>query len=336
MRRSAVLRAAVLRAAVLPAALLAGCGSADAPAPPGEPTYTRLSETGLYSDLAARTLATGVRGFEPSFALWSDGAEKARWISLPEGSSIDTSDMNRWSFPVGTRVWKEFSLDGKRLETRLIERYGEGSSDYWMGAFLWQADGSDAVLSETGAENLLGTEHDAPARDRCPACHNGEPGRVLGFSALQLASSPGELGLDALLADGWLSLPPAEGFSYTPSGDADSVAALGYLHANCGNCHNSRGTAWPDTQMLLRLDVDAAAVQQSSVVDSLVGQRLQYYRDQDGAITQRVVAGHPESSGLIARMQVRGPMEQMPPLATERVDELGVQIVSRWIASLPE
>jgi hypothetical protein len=323
---------------LLPALLLAapGCGSEEAAGVSGEPRYTRLSETGLYSDFAARSLGPGVRGFEPAFKLWSDGADKARWIALPEGATIDTSDMSHWSFPVGTRVWKEFSLAGVQLETRLIERYGSGPSDYWMGAFVWQADGSDAVLSESGAENLLGTEHDAPARDRCPACHNGEPGRVLGFSALQFAESPGAFDLAALAAEGWLSEPPADGAGYRISGDADSVAALGYLHANCGNCHNPHGAAWPDTQMLLRLDIQASAVQSSPVVESLVGQRLQYYRDQDGTITQRVVAGHPESSGLIARMQVRGPKEQMPPLATEQVDAAGVEIVSRWIASLPE
>jgi mono/diheme cytochrome c family protein len=324
---------------LLSALLLApapGCGGEQAAPAPGEPRYSRLSETGLYADLIARTLAPGVRGFEPAFELWSDGASKARWIALPEGATVDTSDMNRWSFPVGTRVWKEFSLDGTQLETRLIERYGGGPSDYWMGAFLWQDDGSDAVLSEEGAENLLGTEHDAPARERCSACHNGEPGRLLGFSALQLTGSRAELDLAALAAEGWLSAPPPDDARYAIAGDAASVAALGYLHANCGNCHNPRGAAWPDTQMLLRLDVEASAVQSAPVVDSLVGQRLQYYRDQDGAITQRVVPGHPESSGLIARMQVRGPREQMPPLATEQVDTAGVDIVSRWIASLPE
>jgi hypothetical protein len=32
----------------------------------------------------------------------------------------------------------------------------------------------------------------------------------------------------------------------------------------------------------------------------------------------------PESSGLIVCMRVRGPMEQMPPLATKRVDDEGL------------
>ncbi|MFN7134819.1 MAG: hypothetical protein ACK4N5_22255 [Myxococcales bacterium] len=38
----------------------------------------RLSETGLYADFAARSLAPGVFEFTPRFELWSDGAEKRR------------------------------------------------------------------------------------------------------------------------------------------------------------------------------------------------------------------------------------------------------------------
>src|SRR5688572_2248112 len=66
-----------------------------------------LSETGLYlSDMT--TLGPGVRPFEPGHELWSDAAEKKRWIALPEGEAIDTSDMDYWDYPIGTRLWKEF------------------------------------------------------------------------------------------------------------------------------------------------------------------------------------------------------------------------------------
>jgi hypothetical protein len=334
-----VMRVAMGRRAGYVARVLAlvslSCGSDQSPSGSGPPAYLRLSDTGLYSDLATRTLAGGVRTFEPTYKLWSDGADKTRWILLPEGGVIDTTDMNRWVFPIGTQLWKEFSLDARPLETRLIERYGPGPSDYWMGSFVWQDDGADALVSEEGAENVLGTDHDVPARERCPACHNGEPGRALGFSALQLADSPLDLDLERLGADGLLSSPPPPDASYSVPGDADAAAAFGYLHANCGSCHNPRGTSWPDTQMLLRLGLDGAAVQTTPLIESVVGQRLQYYRGEDAAITLRVVPGHPEASGIIARMNVRGPMEQMPPLATEKVDEAGVDLVERWIASLP-
>ena len=48
-----------------------------------------------------------------------------------------------------------------------------------------------------------------------------------------------------------------------------------------------------------------------------------------------MVPHDPEASALIQRMQVRGPKEQMPPLATEAVDSDGIAKVKEWIASLP-
>ncbi len=331
-----------LGTALAGAGLLLCCGSdstaseaATPPAPYPRPAYTSLAETGLYSDLPGGELSPRVRAFEPSFVLWSDGASKQRWIELPAGTQIDTSDMDRWVFPVGTRVWKTFSRDGVALETRLVERYGLGSSDYWMGAFVWNQEQSDASFVEAGAEDVLGTTHDAPAQDRCTACHNGEPGRVLGFSALQLGGgSAGEgWSLTALAEEQRLTAPPEPEVRYAPPGDESTAAALGYLHANCGHCHNPRGTSWPDTQMLLRLDLPSSSPEETRLYQSIVGQELQYYRAEPG--TLRVTPGAPDASALVARMNVRGPKEQMPPLATETVDLEGLELVRRWIAALP-
>ena len=64
--------------------------------------------------------------FSPQYPLWSDGAAKRRWISLPPGTAIDASRPDAWEFPRGTRLWKEFSLD-RPVETRFIERLPDGS-----------------------------------------------------------------------------------------------------------------------------------------------------------------------------------------------------------------
>ena len=106
---------------------------------PPDPPET-LSATGLYSDIGTLTLAADVREYEPTYALWSDGAEKRRWIRLPPGTKIDTSDMDHWSFPVGTKIWKEFQFAGKRVETRLIYRFGPGDDDFIYAAYVWDGD----------------------------------------------------------------------------------------------------------------------------------------------------------------------------------------------------
>jgi hypothetical protein len=309
------------------------------PLPYPRPEYRRLSETGLSAspggDRGQGEVAAGILAFEPTHKLWSDAAEKRRWVRLPPGTQIDTSEMDHWVFPVGTKLWKEFSRDGVLLETRLIERYDVGPDDYWMGAFVWSADQSDAVLAVDGQSDINGTSHDAPAQKICGACHRGDTGRVLGLSAIQTSrpqEAPGALTLRHLASLGLLSHPPGGGEDFPVPGDPLTVAALGYLHANCGSCHNQNGTAWPDTQMVLRLRVEERDAAGAELTRSVVGQPLQYWRG--GVITLRVAPGDPTASAVLARMQTRLPKEQMPPLATELVDFEGVEIVRRWIAGL--
>ncbi|HUQ06594.1 MAG TPA: hypothetical protein VM261_29025, partial [Kofleriaceae bacterium] len=74
---------------------------------------TMLSETGLYANIGTKTVASDVHEFVPRWQLWSDAAVKRRWIYLPPGSKIDTSDMDFWKFPTGTKLWKEFSRGGR-------------------------------------------------------------------------------------------------------------------------------------------------------------------------------------------------------------------------------
>lgn len=319
------------------------------PVPPGpyaRPAYVSLSETGLFSDPTTLTVAGQAVAFEPTYRLWSDGATKRRWMQMPAGTQIDTTDMDHWVFPVGTKFWKEFSLGGVLLETRLVERYGDGPDDYWLGAFVWNAAQTDALFVVDGQNDINGTPHDAPSQEKCGACHRGEVGRVLGFSALQLSRPAGgpQVGptladLDAAKSLTGSPVPPLDAVfadptvPYSVPGDPTAVAALGYLHANCGHCHNPNGTSWPDTQMTLRLSVSDLDVTTSALYQSIADQPLQYWRG--GAITVCMAPGAPDASAIVARMSTRAPDDQMPPLATEMVDPDGVAAVRAWVGSLP-
>jgi len=277
-----------------------------------------LSQTGLYTDIASKQLVPGTTEFTPANVLWSDAAEKHRWIQLPDTAQIDSTDMNHWVFPVGTKFFKEFALDGKRLETRLIWRVnatGDRETDYLVGAYVWNDSESDATFMVDGQDDIRGTDHDAPAADTCWRCHVGEAGHVLGFSAEQLGDT-----------SAWpLTVQPGVTF-------AAPNAALGYLHANCGHCHNPNGSAWVDSHMILRLDVAEHDAMSTQIYQTTVGVPLEQWINR--GYTTRIIAGDPDHSAVFVRMSSRAMNVQMPPLATEYVDPNGMDLLRTWITSL--
>jgi cytochrome c553 len=237
--------------------------------------------------------------------------------------------MDHWLLPVGAQAFKQFSRDGKRVETRLITRTGEGRFDYWMGAFIWNDDESDAVFVPEGRDNARDTEHDVPSVKQCGTCHNGERGRYLGVSALQLFGGPT---FETLSERDLFSDPAARDVVYGPPGDPATKAALGYLHANCGHCHNPTGSSWPDTSMVLRLSVQENELEDTAIYLTTVNVEPQSFAD--AAYPFRIAPGDPEASALFFRMQQRARETQMPPFATELVDESGIQLIEGFISEL--
>src|SRR5690349_11109089 len=228
----------------------------DAAAPGAAAAPGWLSQTGLYSDPATLKIDSRNRNFSPQYPLWSDGATKRRWVRLPVGSKIDVADLGNWELPVGTRFWKEFSFNGKKVETRFLWRTSE---DNWVFAsYVWNEAQTDAELaSESGVPNIAeiadGKRHSIPSVSECRACHDSNRTETLGFSALQLSidRDPNALHAEPLAGDmltvktlvdeDLLTPRRPELVTNPPRIAADTPmtrAALGYLSTNCGSCHN--------------------------------------------------------------------------------------------------
>jgi mono/diheme cytochrome c family protein len=307
-----------------------------------------LRDTGLYSDWSAKTVDRRNLPFTPQYPLWSDGAAKARWIQIPAGRFIDASDADSWEFPVGTKLWKEFRIGGRRVETRYIESTPEG---WQFAVYLWSDDESEAPLApERGtrvrAEVAPGVRHVIPSRYDCRACHEGRPVPVLGFTALQLspdrdpnaphAERKGrdhvdlrdlvDRGLVRGLAPYLLHNPPR-----IPARTATERAALGYLYGNCAMCHNGRGSL-----ASLGFSLDSPAARRTGDADALLTavSRASHFTvpGAAGGRSERVRPGAPEASAVAVRMGSRRAALQMPPLGTQLVDEEAMRLVGRWIA----
>lgn len=314
------------------------------PGPPAPPA--RLAETGLYADFDARAVDPRNLPFAPQYPLWSDGATKRRWIFLPPGAAIDARDPEAWRFPVGTKLWKEFSW-GRRVETRYLELTRAG----WIyAAYAWSADERDARLADArGAPTAQvvapGRTHAIPSVDDCRSCHRNGRAEVLGFSALQLSPDrdplaphreplePGMPTLETLVARGALRGVPPRLLSTPPRIAAATPrgrAAIGYLHANCGACHDSAGPLASLGVSLRHALLPAAAGGEPALAAVDVATR---YRVPGAAARSVWIApGAPAASAVVARMASRAPAAQMPPLGTARVDDEALELVRSWIA----
>jgi len=300
-----------------------------------------LSQTGLYSDIASKTIAADVSAFAPRWQLWSDGAAKQRWYRLPPGAHIDSSNMDQWRFPVGTQFWKEFARGGRRVETRLLQKIGPGE-DWFMVSFAWNAGETEAMAVPGGVVDDPGHD-DIPQQSECFDCH--APVRlqsvIIGFSALQLddATRVGGNQLAALVAAGKLTAPPSGGSATTPyfplpAGDDVARDALGYLHANCGNCHNAGSDVKFAVDLELRLGLPLTAWSSSAAYRTAVDVVNQTAAPPPGA-SAIIEPGMPGASALYLRLTSEDPVFRMPPLARELADPVGGEAVRAWIAGLP-
>jgi hypothetical protein len=274
------------------------------------------------------------RSFSPQYPLWSDGAQKARWVRLPAGTAIDAADIDRWDFPVGTRFWKEFAFNGRKVETRLLRK--DGPADWSFASYVWNDAQTDAELAPVDGipgvvEVAPGRRHAIPSVEDCRACHDSARTEILGFTALQLSDdrdanaphaetlAPGMLTLRTLVEDGLIT-PARRDLVATPpriaAPDATTRAVLGYLSTNCGSCHNAESSI-ASLGLLLKARLVPLHPTPSDSVRALFRRTAKWQIPQvaEGA-SAFVTPGSPDLSALLVRMRSRRPSSQMPPLGT--------------------
>ncbi len=322
------------------------------------PLPERLSETGLFTDLATLTPAVGVFPYGVNSPLWSDGAHKLRWVMLPgDGKDPDPaadrvvfSENDDWQFPTGTVLIKHFeiALDEnrpeayKRLETRVLVKTHDAVYGF---TYRWNAEGTDAILLADGALETLeittlnGQQRQQvwqyPSRAECMVCHNKQAGYVLGVNTRQLNGLydyPN--GAQANQLSEWshaglftAPLTPAELAAAPRMVDIHDTQApvdervLGYLDANCAHCHRPGG---------VRANFDAR-YQVPLDHKNLIRGKLHTDHGQAGAMLVR--PGDPSRSVLIQRLLDGN--KRMPTVGVMHRDTSAISLLTQWIDGLP-
>lgn len=324
------------------------------PASPVEQPPERLSETGLFADLTSLKPVEGFVAYDVVAPLWSDGAVKRRWISLPPDTKIKGKLRDRWKYPEGTIFIKHFEFPSanhpggvRRIGTRylLVDKEGRAKG----ATYRWNEEQTEAfrvdmpqevefeIMGHGGVTRKVTWSH--PGRIDCQKCHNEAAGYVLGFNFKQLnrlvtdpdrGTQTGQL--VRLRNLGLLE----NNFDDDAPGQLPQLAAIDdetatpehrvrtYLDVNCAPCHRP-GTHYAD--------FDVRFITPLAMTNLLEGQ-AHHLREGD-LLQHLVVPGSHDQSILLSRMQSSAPDWQMPPLGRNKIDDRAVTLITEWIKSLP-
>lgn len=300
----------------------------------GEGFPRALSDFGFFADGARQVPAVRVTPYALNTPLWSDGAEKLRFIYLPEGTRLSADGEGLLRFPVGAAIIKTFAFGegaGRRLiETRVLLHRAEG----WVALpYRWNAEQTEASLALAGGRLDLVTpageaiSYAIPNKNQCKTCHSKD-GQVIpiGPKARNLSAAwlggMVQAGLLDRVPEGAASLPDWRTHASGPAGPL----ARAYLDVNCAHCHQPGGGA-SNSGLDLRweqADPHAIGIMKRPVA---AGRGA-------GGHDFSILPGQPDASILLYRMDSAEPGIAMPELGKASVDTEGVAVVRRWIAEM--
>jgi uncharacterized repeat protein (TIGR03806 family) len=302
-----------------------------------------LSKTGCVDPADPKRPASGLVPYGVRSPLWSDGAEKERYMALPDGATIAGGADGDFSFPKGTVLMKTFSLAGKRVETRLFVRHDDGQ---WAGySYEWNDAQTDATLLPAGKVRDLGggVSWTYPSRSQCLQCHTEAAGGSLG---LELAQQNGDyvyastnrvsnqlatlehLGLfDAPLGDPSALPALAEPFAGAGAGAGAGATledrARSYLHSNCSHCHRPGGNG--------KGSMDLRSATPFAATGTCNGEPEEGTFGVDAA--KIVAPGDPSKSILSMRFHATD-ARRMPPVGVKVTDGPAAALLDEWITSV--
>lgn len=316
-----------------------------------------LSEYGFFTgDIAQQIPAPGVMPYQLNTPLFTDYAEKLRFVRLPEGATVPYNAREVLDFPVGTVIIKTFyyPLDarkpekGRRLmETRLLIHEAEG----WKALpYHWNEAQTDAYLEVAGditpvrwidaAGKKQKVDYVMPNLNQCKGCHSLDGQMTpIGPSARQLngdfayATGPANqlahwaaAGLLTGLPEALETVPRLAVWDDPATGDLDARARA-WLDINCAHCHRAEGPAKTSGLFLdiHQTDPSVLGVNKPPVAAGRGSGGLQF----------DIVPGQPEASILYYRMASTDPGVMMPELGRQLVQAEALTLIHDWIAAMP-
>ncbi len=334
--------------AAIAAALLCASGASGG-APPGvdqalvesDAMPAKLSAFGLFrGNDPLRPVA--VIAYTLRTPLFSDYADKHRFMLIPDGKKAAVGADGVIDFPVGTVLVKSFGWSdvnaGRPVETRLLIRRASG----WAARpYIWDADGKDATLALGGRRVPVtfkspdGETHSiryaVPNKNQCKECHSLNGAIVpIGPKARNFILDPAvSEKVRGLYFENPAALKPVMPQWDDPKAGSVETRARAYLDVNCAHCHNPAGSA-SNSGLFLRWTDDPTGVNYG------IGKRPTAAGRGSGGMEFAIAPGDPDHSFLIYRLESTDPGIAMPEVGRSTVHKEGAALLRQWIAEMPK
>lgn len=317
----------------------------------------KLSDYGFFKgNPAGQQPVAGVVPYTLNTPLFSDYAEKLRFVKLPAGQPVAYNDTAVLNLPVGTTLIKTFYFPhdfrdpakGRRLiETRLLVHQPEG----WKALdYIWRDDQTDALLEVAGDTKTVSyvdagghpRQHNytIPNLNQCKGCHNhNEVMTPIGPSVRQLNGELAYGGIDKpenQLAHwqrtGMLTgLPALANCPKTPVWNKPETGSLNdraraWLDINCAHCHNPNGPAMTSGLNLSISETDPTAL---GILKTPVAAGRG-----SGGHPFDIILGKPDESILIYRLASTDPGVMMPEIGRKTVHAESLELLRAWIRAM--
>ncbi|HLO81801.1 MAG TPA: SO2930 family diheme c-type cytochrome [Chitinophagaceae bacterium] len=313
----------------------------------------KLSDYGFFKgDMKSQEPAEGVMPYHLNTPLFTDYAEKLRFVKLPAGASVPYNDTTVFDFPVGTALIKSFyypvdfrdpSKGRKIIETRVLLHEESG----WKALpYIWNEEQTEAVLDVAGESTSVSYvdpqgkkrthAYVVPNMNQCKGCHNkAEKMMPIGPSAWQLNGEHNYGSVKENQLKHWQTAgiltnysgdaPKGVAWNDPATGSLDERARI-WLDINCAHCHRGDGPAstsglhlgWQEKDKL-KLGVEKTPV--------AAGRG-------SGNLRFGIVPGKPDESILLYRIKSTDPGVMMPELGRTQMQPEAVALIREWIAKM--
>ncbi len=328
----------------------------------------KLSDSGIFANVATHEMQPGVIPYSVNSPLWSDGSFKSRFFAIPQQKNSDesppgisVSGNKGWSFPEQTVLVKSFAVDtieGNPKSRRWIEtRFLHRENKEWVGySYRWNKEQTDATLVDKAGLDInfnvqsiggatIERKWRYPSRAECMVCHARAASFVLGLSTPQMNRDHDYSSVGGAV-DNQLRTLEHLGYFKLPRKGGKDAAFNSDEHPRLADPYD-RSEPLADRALsylhsnCAQCHVSAGGGNSQMIVSfgtKLAKQNLidaEPLHDRLGIADAKIVApGAPERSVLLQRIARRG-RGQMPQLATSLVDDQAVALFTEWIKGLP-